>query len=1235
MDIGDQKKALIAFQITSTNTRKKIMDTLSKVVQHKWDKLFTNGIKILILNSDGLQLGKAKKQPADVLPSFDVGRDVLLHTHLIARAKEVYETDVSRFNRIMALLEAELNPFYLSQAQQTTAVPIRQIGSFLYQGQGLGGQDLVISSIFSGGGLALPEIHPAAPRHELVSQLSGLLDEHAVLWLSGTPSTGKTAVAVLVGRSWHQDTLWLDCRDITPDQLVEHLLASMLVHSGIQARKNLRETLDAIFDKFDASVLLVLNDVPELARANNLILAVARILTAAQSKGVSVMVTSNFNPPEDLIQNYDVDLVSRAIPPFEESDTNAILTKYGAAAEQLDLFSLLVTRGAEGNPLLIQAGAKFLKSKEWEVDDSTVKAVFTGRYGFEMEKDIYRRVLDTTTDEKTRDLLYRLGVVIGPFNGDIIARLASVEPQIDRPDERTSALTGIWLQETSPNLLQLSPLIRKLGSNLGEDTRKEIYKQLGKMIIAKRKISQIDASTAIFYLIQAEDYKLAAFVLQKTLGEFIGKPQLFFDWGFTMHWYTEPIPEQVPNFFRVQIRVLQLEFTISTDRNASYLVEDLESILSEAGVSSLERAIGNMALFHYYGLSNPLRAFGHLANAKQEFEAIDVPEEVFQAPEFDQELLNGIWYVFTQLRSRAQYNEWFRILQQMNLVVSFQEAYTNEYYRQAGLSILRRIEVDNSGEVADCIDLLDTLIASGIEYRAPLLSAYALKSKVRFLATVALDVEASERAVVEHDNLWRSEPLFRFLVFEELARQFFYGGNPEKAQKYLDPIRDIAIPNAYSEELDYLILQTQATFRTNKEQSSRYSQLALDCVLAGNYLLADKIKLFGEAGIGQALLRKWRQALDFYAEGYRLLLDNFVNDAEQQASVIRYGSAVNYLVQMLKDGKAPDYETGRFVVPEPGNFYKTNDALLEGGFYFDERRFMVATVIQDGYESLGDLGNAKYWAYRSIELSMSMEKTEYGIVMLKMFFYPVNDRRFRQAYAVLAYLESWLRERKQRLEVEGNDSGLVFMFQQIEESDVALYHSILLPAAFDFSLDIVEGRVQEAQYKDLIEDIFRNDSYTLLEPEAFEFARRLFEGILLKRLTYPEIEALFEGYNGKEGQSLRAIAYILLATFADAKNAAALHLAILGPLDAAVRLNSAAYRFGMVPYFVRFWHRMVEMRPSEFDTVEHLRAKGWDLVNKSLWDKQVGKLFHVISNHLDLSLPQLAQAVIDRADDFF
>ncbi len=83
-------------------------------------------------------------------------------------------------------------------------------------------EHLDISSAFLDGDLLVPEIHPAALRVKLVRELHDQLDEHAILWLSARPPQVRRHRPLFFPNPGQRGVLWIDCRDVSPGQLVEH-----------------------------------------------------------------------------------------------------------------------------------------------------------------------------------------------------------------------------------------------------------------------------------------------------------------------------------------------------------------------------------------------------------------------------------------------------------------------------------------------------------------------------------------------------------------------------------------------------------------------------------------------------------------------------------------------------------------------------------------------------------------------------------------------------------------------------------------------------------------------------------------------------------------------------------------------------------------------------------------------------------------------------------------------------
>lgn len=106
--MGDQTHALVAFQVTSRTDAAKVIRKLKTVVKNGYEKIFTRGIKFLILKNETVPFKTAKTDPKKVLATFDPATDILYPADLIREIKKIYQADYARFLQIKILIEREI-----------------------------------------------------------------------------------------------------------------------------------------------------------------------------------------------------------------------------------------------------------------------------------------------------------------------------------------------------------------------------------------------------------------------------------------------------------------------------------------------------------------------------------------------------------------------------------------------------------------------------------------------------------------------------------------------------------------------------------------------------------------------------------------------------------------------------------------------------------------------------------------------------------------------------------------------------------------------------------------------------------------------------------------------------------------------------------------------------------------------------------------------------------------------
>lgn len=1239
LDIGDQARDLIAYQVTSRTDRRKIIEGLETVVKNGYDKTFTNGIRFLILNdTDTVKFGpKARKTPGKILPTFKLQSDVLYPLDLIKAIEDIYEKegDLIKFNVVKAFLEKELIPIASGKPASLAQSETEKLQKLLTESiEKLGkteDSEIKVSASFFYGDLKVPPVAVISSREDLVTETFQNLTTHDLVWLQGAPSSGKTSLAVLLSKKAEDATLWIECRDIHHQQLLEHILTLLTHNLGVPFGKNYEGTLSMIGNAIEAGSVLILNDLPDLQDNVLLQQQLASLITHLASNNVGVFATSNHPISSHLESQLHPKVKTIAVPALVEKDTTAVLVHFGASDETASLWTGLVTKTTEGHPLLVQSAARFLSQKNWSVDEETVKAIFTGRFGDASERESYARVLTHTADEQTRELLYRLRHVVGSFDLDILKLISAVSPGISHPAEKMSLVKDIWVQDLGNGKYQLSPLVKSLDGNVRPDVEKEVNYQLATAIIDKKNISQVDAFAAIYYFSKAEQFNRAAIILFRVLTEFVQQPELFFDWNFDLFWWNTKLPQDVASLFKVQIRIQQIIIGQSQKRDTSFLINDLREIVVHEDVGLLGKASSNMFFFQTEMVANPISALRYLADAQTGFLDLQQSDPSFNL--MKEEILNGIWFIFSQIHTKQEYDEWFRIYQTLTVAAPIVDPEKNSFFVMAGVSIYRNVVLKSESTGADVQELLRSITKTAIDSKLYLLAAYAVKYLIKYLVEVKKDFSAALEIEENSKDLKAEGPIYNFLILSELAARYFYAGNIDAATYYFGEVTDTDIPtNLYSEMLDYLIGYMQVAAKNDPTLAAQLVEKALKTALQGpQYVLEDKVKLYGEAAIIKVSNKQYAEALDLYEQGYLLLLQDFRNTEEQQALIIRYGNALKYLIELIEEGTAKSYGGNNgFVIPETGYFYRTNEKLLEGGFYFDERKFMVANMLQSGFESLTDLDRAKYWAYKGFELSLDVENGRFVPILQLNTFYLVQDGQIKQAYNVQASIDSFYEKLKEKQQKgEPMEEGLKSLLEKIKTDDLGVYFNILLPVAMSFSLDVLDKNTPSDQYQMMIDDAFDTGKYLIKDSVAFAFAKQLFEKIMIDRISYQEMQEFFNSYQGEFKDILYIVGCLLLTSFTGAVESAQLHLAIIQTLDKVARQMKSMYRFAVVPYFETFWKRKVEAYHREFSTLDHLKDKGFKLIERTEVEKRIPVLFRVLSNHLTLQFSPDLEDFID------
>ena len=198
---------------------------------------------------------------------------------------------------------------------------------------------------------------------------------------------------------------------------------------------------------------------------------------------------------------------------------------------------------AHGHPILLVAIANYLREKNWRFATEEIDELVQGKHAHAIAGETLTRLVNSVADEQSRNLLYRLKLVIGEFSSGEIDAVASVVPEIDRALERLRSMTGLWVQCESRDRYVLSPPIRALPeTNLTEGTRRDVHLALGARLVRKRVLDPTDLLHAIMHFHGAGHVNYAAALLMNGLRTVLEKGELGDTQLLLLVWGDMPVP---------------------------------------------------------------------------------------------------------------------------------------------------------------------------------------------------------------------------------------------------------------------------------------------------------------------------------------------------------------------------------------------------------------------------------------------------------------------------------------------------------------------------------------------------------------------------------------------------------------------------------------------------------------------------------------------------------------------
>lgn len=1227
LDLGDKVHSKIAYQVTSRTDTAKVINTLRTVVKKNYNQSFTGGIRFLIL-SHGEKIKFPRIKPATILSTFKADTDIIYIDEIYNEIKKIFDSDEILFLKIKTLVESDISVDDLSNQNGSSNELIALISGLNKQIEQLQ-QELKVdfklnNHSFFAKDLSIPNVPVISNRVTCIKEVVEKLANYKHLWIFGNISTGKTQLALLVARQHPRNSYWFDAAQINnAPGFVEMLVKELTITLNINPGLTLQNAIKEIFRIWGAGSMLILNDVPQIVGKELDKRNFYFFLKEAMDAGVNIIITSNYDIPFVDPDEISSHIVHYPIPMFKEEETGEVMKGYGASDEIIEEAAAVITALTHGHPLMINAVCKYLRERNWEIDNDAIEAIFKGDVGEQYQAEVYSRIIESTNDENSKNLLYRLRPIIGEFSDSEITAVSNVQPEINHPLETIQKLKGIWLKIVDDGKLELSPLVKQLGSNLGDRLENEVNTVLGDLILSKKLISQIEAYTVLNYYKRGNAYAKLSLVLILVLQESMKNKDLFFTWGFDLYWYYTKLPDGISPFFKVFIRFLQINVALQHEKDVEFLAKDIAEISDHEDVGELGKVMKSLVLHHVFAKTKPQIALSNFIEAQDRMAALDIDLPGIPMKEMVQD--DFIWLSFYKLQERADFEAWFATFEKIKGRFTGKDIRTSQGYIVAGHSLVRLCLVTKEG-LDEGIKTLIIIADLAVKTDLPLLAVYALRYIIRLNALHQIDMEVSQGIVNRYKELINADPIYKYLIEEEMGRQLYYTGQSEAALTMLDVATATALPELYVEDFDIYWIYARLVEKENGQKAHEFLMRGFRKAISDpRSTMLDRIKMYGEAGISFWLSGNNKQALCHLEKGYELLLDNFENSPEHQAAVIRYGSISNYVKCIVIDGIAPTKtgDGGNYAVPIRGNFYQSVDRMLEGGYYFDERKFISAVVFEDAFEFYDDRPTAKKWASRCMEISMQLSDPKFAAVLFKDIFYLIGDGNYQKAVNLYLYVEGHLQKLNALKDAEKNP-GLKVALEQSnasERNEPYFFQYVILPPVFTIAMDIVSGKIQQAELPGVINDLFTHVNIGLKDEETLKFIHQVYQKILIEKISIDRANILLDSYKGGYKSQVLTIGYILSSIDAPVMDAIRMHFSLMPSIEEAFNDKfNAFYRFNIVPFFETYWKKKFDQQKADFLYPEHWESASVPYFTNATLRNRLRFLFQSLGHHLDVPL---------------
>lgn len=817
-------------------------------------------------------------------------------------------------------------------------------------------------------------------REKKVDVIIKYFDEYKWIGFQGINGTGKSQLASLIADKF-QNIFWLDLRAYNDSvEMTTLLIETFLYTISNHPIENDRENwIKKVFDSFNSDTIIVLNDIPNV-EINSSLYDLFKLFSEKISKtNLRLLTTSNYNFPNSFLQSFD-DNIFIKYNDFEFSDEEIIEYIVNSDGdESIVKYIGLITIVSHRNPRILSSIIFHLRSINWGKDsDLLFDVILKNEFSNEVLQDAQFSIKKYISDEKSRELLYRLSLTNWNLGLKEITAICQVEEKIQYPNEKLQDLINIWIEQQDKSFL-VSPLIYNIGEqNLSPNTIKATHIAIAKSILEDKKINQINASRIISSFIKGKDFNNAGIILVMIYqsANSIESVKQLKDWGYLSYWSAIDIPEEMSVILRSQIRNEQIRLYKLINKDSLFLLEKLRNYANENNLKISEKVLVSFFIINNIDPNDVTNYWTYLSIILNNFSSIDEPfKEIMTA-----ELLSGLlWIPLHNLTNLEDIKQWLKFIEKLEN--DFQIDFFDNEISPSAITVLcgKIVNSENSKPIEERnIELIITNLDYLIEYftnrNDEILFSTVIREKISIEFQILKKYSEAEKLSIDLTEKFESK-IAKYLIYDKLGRLLYnHKKIPESTNWLLK-----AVEIDCTEQINFIdtLIYTACSYSiSNPEKSVGYLKRARDLfkvIPAYEYNELIYIQILGELGISYWLNSEFENSFITFEEVISRLLD--IKEKYFNNEWIRIfswsGHVLGYISAEVSKDRVPTHfnDGGEYIKPYLGIYvFNTKDL---SDLYINTKDAIVTAHMAVFSDGVNEIYKAYTWSLKAFDIARS------------------------------------------------------------------------------------------------------------------------------------------------------------------------------------------------------------------------------------------------------------------------